>query len=285
MVAPTFHRRRQRQHRVLTHTAIALDADQHRPALRQRAGFVEEHRIDRRQTLQGRGIAEEQAQASCAAHPRHDCRRSRQPHRARASHDEHAHRANGGEGESRVSRTEDGPRRERTGGDQENEGHEPLRDTIGRPLQRDPPFLSTGHDPNHQIEDGVVLHVGGLDRDRAETVFAPRQNARSFPAPGAGRFAGQHRFIHGRVAVSDDAVDGNPLPRPHPNEFPRLNLIEWPFLLAAISQHHACGLRDERQELANGQTRPCGRISSTCPSSTRMTIIAALSKNGSIVPG
>ena len=88
------------------------DRDHPRLALGQRAGLVDDQRIDPLQDLERLGVLDQHAGGGAAAGADHDRHRRRQPQRARAGDDQHRDGVDQGVGQARL-RAEASPRRRR----------------------------------------------------------------------------------------------------------------------------------------------------------------------------
>ena len=92
------------------------DALEGRPALGQRAGLVDDQRVDLAQVLDRRGVAEQHALRRCVAGGDHDRHRRGQAERARAGDDQHRDRVDQAVDPARL-RPEQAPDEERQDGD------------------------------------------------------------------------------------------------------------------------------------------------------------------------
>ena len=92
----------------------ARNGDDARLAFGQRAGLVDDQRVDLLQPLQRLGVLDQHARLRAAPDADHDRHRRRQPERAGAGDDQHRHRGHQSVGEARLG-TEQSPRRRRRG--------------------------------------------------------------------------------------------------------------------------------------------------------------------------
>ena len=122
-------------------------------ALGQRAGLVDDQRVDLLQPLQRLGVLDQHAQPGAAADADHDRHRRGQAQRAGAGDDQHRHGGDQAVGEATGSGPQQPPGDERERGDRDHGRHEPARDLVGQPLDRRPPALRLGDhldDPRQQ---------------------------------------------------------------------------------------------------------------------------------------
>ena len=106
-----------------------------RPAFGQRAGLVDDQRIDLGEALQRLGVADQHAGLRAAPRRGHDRHRRRQPQRAGTGDDQHRHGGHDGIDHRRL-RSEQCPGDERDDGDQHHRRHEIGGHPVGQPLDR-----------------------------------------------------------------------------------------------------------------------------------------------------
>ena len=135
MLAPLVEARREAQDFVFAERRDRNDTVEHRTTERQRAGLVDDQRVDPAQRFERLGVAEQDAArrgATARDHDRHRCRKSE---RAWARDDQHRNGIEHGVRTSRLG-ADQPPYEPRSDGDREHDQHEPSRDAVGEALHR-----------------------------------------------------------------------------------------------------------------------------------------------------
>ena len=178
--------------------------DRHQPRLAfgQRAGLVDDERVDLAQHLDRLGVPEQHAQRRALARRDHDRHRRRQPERARAGDDQHRDRV-----DQRVApaaaRARRAPRRRTSAtaiGDDRR--HEPRRDRVGELLDRRAAALRLGH---HARRSARAACRAPTRSARITSVPVPLTVAPMTRSPALlldrDRLAGDHRLVDGARAL------------------------------------------------------------------------------------
>ena len=121
--------------RLLDDARRGNDRDHARLALGQRAGLVDDQRVDLLHPLQRLGDLDQHAGRRALADADHDRHRRREAERAGAGDDQHGHRGDQGVGE-RGAGSPDRPGDERHERDRDHRRHEPAATTVGEALDR-----------------------------------------------------------------------------------------------------------------------------------------------------
>ena len=125
----------QPQHFVLVEARRGDDRRHRRLAFGQRAGLVDDQRVDLLHALQRLGILDQHADFGAAADADHDRHRRGEPERAGAGDDQHADGGDQAIGEARL-RPEHRPGGEGDERNRDHSRHEPARDLVGEALDR-----------------------------------------------------------------------------------------------------------------------------------------------------
>ena len=225
--------------------------DHARPAFGQRAGLVENERIDALQTLQRLGRADQHAGARALADPDHDRHRRRQAESAGAGDDEHRYGGDQRVGEGR-GRSPDRPGGECHQRDGDHRGHEPAGHDVGEPLDRRTRalrFRDHGHDAG---KHGLGPHAVGAEDEGAGAVDRAADHAVAGPLGHRHRLAGHHRFVDGAAALLDNAIDRHAVARPHAEQIARMDPIERDLLIVATGGDAARRPRGEVEQRTDG---------------------------------
>ena len=223
-----------------------------RPALGQRAGLVDDERVDLLHALQRLGVLDQHAGLRAAADADHDRHRRRQPERTGAGDDEHGHGRDQAVGEARL-RPPDAPGGEGEQRHQDDGGDEPARDLVGEPLDRRAAPLRLGDELDDAATSSVSRPTFSARITRLPVWFIVPPIAR---APGS--------FVTG--IDSPVTIDSSTAPLPSvttPSTGTRSpgrtrkqvadrDLVERDLLLAAVGAHAARGLRREVEQRADG---------------------------------
>ena len=233
-----------------------LDAGQRRLALGQRAGLVDDERIDRGEALERRGIAHQHAGLRAAPGRHHDRDRRGEPERAGAGDDQHAHRRHQRVGElRRRSRTQPGDE-----GDHRDQRSPPARNSP-TPCRQAPGSARASAAPSATMATTwasvVSAPVRSTRMSKLPVPFSVPPVTRS-PASllDRHRLAGQHQLIDGAAALDHGAVDRHLVAGPHAQHVADLDLGERHGLGLAVVQHAQRGLGREIEQGADGAAGP-----------------------------
>ena len=226
-------------------------------ALGQRAGLVDDERIDLLHALERLGVLDQHAGFGAAPDADHDRHGRREPERARAGDDEHRDRGDEGVGEARL-RPPDAPGGEGEERDRDHGGHEPAGHRVGEALDRRAAALRLGDERHDAREHGVAADALGLDDERAACVQRAADDGVAGGLGDGHGFAGHHRFVDRAAALDDLAVDGDLLAWPHAQLVADHDLIERP--LRARLRRARSGARSwARDRAARGWRRSSSR--------------------------
>jgi hypothetical protein len=196
---------REREHRVRLPSSDRLDRGHPGLALRQGAGLVEQHRVDRAHALESEPILHEHT-AACGAFRRdgHD-ERDRQTQCVRAGDDEDGDRADDG----LVGAAHDRPHDGRDDGRGEREPEQQRGRAIGDPLRTRRGVLRLGDEPLDPREGRLVARGGDIDAQAGVGRDSTGGDLVADPACDGVGLARHHRLVHIGAAVDDPAVGGN----------------------------------------------------------------------------
>ena len=231
-----------------------LHRDDLGPALGQRAGLVDDQRVDGLEALQRLGVPDEHAEAGGAADADHDRHRRRQAERARAGDDQHSDRRDQPEGESRL-RPERRPDDEGDDGDGDHQRNEPSRDAIGEPLDRRAAALRLRHHLHDLRQHGVAADLLRAHRERAGLVERAADDLVADALRRRHGFAGDQELVERAAPVDDLAVDRDFFARPHAQQVADAHRVERHVLVAAVGAQAPRGLR---REVEQGADRAAG---------------------------
>ena len=234
------------------------DRDDARLALGQRAGLVDDQRVDLLQPLQRFGVLDQHARLRAAADADHDRHRRRQPEGARAGDDQHRHRGHKSVGEARLG-AERRPGGEGENGDGDDQRHEPARHLIGEPLDRRPAALRLGHHLDDLRQHGVAADAIGAHHEGAGLIDRPADDAVADRLGDRHRFARHHRFVDRAAAFEDFAVDRDFVARAHAQAVADRDALERDVLVVSVRADAASGLGREIEQRANRAAGPFAR--------------------------
>ncbi len=251
MLAQTLETGREPQKFVL---AGAGRFHRHNPGLAfgQRAGLVDDQRIDLFQPLERFGVLDQNPGMSAPSHPNHDRHRRRQTQRARAGDDQNRDRRDQSISHAR-RRPEDRPRGEGENRDRDNQGHEPARDLVGEALDGRAAALRFRHHPNDLGQHGLAADPVCAHYEGAARVHRSADHPIADRLADRHRFPGQHGLIDCASPLDDFAVHWDLLAWPHPQCVADPDLVEGDLFVRAIRMRKPRGLRrkvDERADRA-----------------------------------
>ena len=231
---------------------------QPRLALRQRAGLVDDERVDLLEDLERLGVLDEDARRRAAARAHHDRHRRREAERARARDDQHRHRLDQRVGEPRL-----GPQRSPRDGAHERGRHDGRHEVgghaVGQALDRGAAPLGLADQLDDLREQRVPADALGPHHEAAGAVDGAARDPVARPLLDRHRLAGDHRLVDGAPSLEDDAVDRDPLAGPHAEPIADRDLIERHVLLAPVVAKDSRRLRREPQQRPDRAARPAPR--------------------------
>ena len=174
----------------------------------ERAGLVEDDRIDGGEALDRLGGAEEHAQLGGAPAARHDGGGGGEAERAGAGDDEHRDGVERREGEG-GRRPHGQPEQEGGGGDDQHGGHEDAGDAVGEGLHGGLGGLGRLDEGDDAGEHGVGADLCGAHAEGAGAVDRRAEDLRAGGLVDGHALAREHRLIDRAGAGQDDAVDGD----------------------------------------------------------------------------
>ena len=214
VLAATLGRRRQVQHVPLRPARLGRDRLDGRAAQGQRARLVEDDGVRPADRLERLGAPEEDARLGGPPRADHDGRGGGQAHGARAG--DHDDADEGRERERQVRfRTRREPDDERRAGDDQDQRHEDLADTVGEALQRHLGALGPFDEVDDRGQDGVPPDARGPHHEGPGRVERRPDDRVAGRLVHRRRLTGEHRFVDRRGALDDHAIDRHPLARPH----------------------------------------------------------------------
>ncbi len=198
--------------------------------------------------LQGLGGFDQNTVLRPLAGAHHDGHRGGQSQGTGAGN--HQHRHTGGEGlGSGVSG--DQPSQ---GGD-EGDAHDHWHENAGNLVSQlgDGGFRRAGllHQADHLGQGGVLPHPAGLKGEEARFIDGGGGHLVPRALVHRERLAGEGGFVHGGLALHNDAVHRDGLARPDHNPVPHLNLLHGDLHLGALPQDGGC-LRGQVHQAADG---------------------------------
>ena len=209
------------------------DGDDFRLALGQRAGLVDNERVDFFHALQDLGVFDQDAKRGRAADADHDRHRCRQTERARAGNDQNADGGDERVGKARL-RPERRPGRECDERDRNHRRHKPGRNLVGQPGNRGARALRGGHHVDDARQHCVAADLFGAHHEAAAAV------ERAADHTVAGRFSDRHQFsrhhqlVDRGAAVKHNTVDWNLLAWPNAKLVADENRIKRYVLVTAV---------------------------------------------------
>ena len=228
----------------------------HNPGLAfgQRAGLVDDQRVDLLEPLERLRVLDEHARSRAPPDADHDRHRRREAERARAGDDQHRHRRDEAIGHARLG-PPDRPGDEGGDGCRNDQGHEPAGDLIGEALDGRAAALSLRNHLHDLRQHRVAAYSVGAHHEGAALVH----RAANHPVAGAladwHRLPGQHGFIDRAPPLDDLAIHRDLLTRPHPQPIAGLHVIESDLFVRAVRPDAPRGLGrkiDERADRAAG---------------------------------
>ena len=223
-----------------------------RLAFGERAGFVDDERVDFFQGLEGFGVLDEDSGVGAAAGADHDRHGSGESEGAGAGDDQDGDGIDERVREARL-RTEDEPGDERDRGDGDDGGNEPGGDAIGEALDGSAAALGLADQLDDSREQSFGADALGAHDERSGGVDGGADDfAVGFFFDG-DRFAGDHRFVDGAAAFEDDAIDGNFFAGTDAEAVAGFDLFERNvFFRSPSACEQARGLRAEVEQGADG---------------------------------
>ena len=170
------------------------DRDDLRLAFGQRAGLVDDQRVDLFHALERFGVLDQHAGLRAAADADHDRHRRGEAQRAGAGDDQHAHRGDQAVGEARL-RPEHRPGGKGDERDRDHRRHEPAGDLVGQPLDRRAAALRLRHHLHDLRQQRVAADLVGAHHEAAGGVERAADHARVF-APWSPAWIRRSPWIH-----------------------------------------------------------------------------------------
>jgi hypothetical protein len=167
----------------------------HRPALRQRAGLVDDQHIDLLGQFERLSVADEDAGARALSGADHDRRRRGQAQRARTGDDHHGHGIHQGGGEIAA---EPPPCREGGERDAGHDRNENRRDAVDQPLHRRLRALRLLDQTNDAGQQRMRPHPRRLAAQQAVAVHRRGEHPVARRLAERQAFSGQHGLIDAR---------------------------------------------------------------------------------------
>ena len=209
------------------------EVDELRSPEGQRAGLVDDQRVDLAQLLHGFRVAEQNPVERALTHRHGNRDRRREADRARTGDDQHRDGVDHCIGKRRLG-TEESPHERRDDRDHDHRFHEIGSHQIGKPLYRCARSLRLRHHVDDPGQERVRAHALGADDERA---FAVDRRAGD-PIAGLfrhrNRLARDHGLIDVRGALEANAVDRHSFARAHAQAVADLHRVERHFYLAAV---------------------------------------------------
>lgn len=241
---PALERSGEPEHVRLVVAGLRQDRDELGLADGQRAGLIDDERVDLREGLERLGVPDQHAGLGAAAGRGHDRDGRREAERAGTGDDQHRDRRDQRIGQHR-RRPPDRPGGERQGGDPYHRRHEPAGDGVGELLDWRPRALRRRDHLDDPGEHRVLAGALRLDSQAAGAVDRRAGHRIARDLLDRRRLAGQHGLIDREPAVEHLTVDRDLLARAHAQPVAEANRLERDFLLAPIRPDDAGGLGGE----------------------------------------
>ncbi len=232
--------------------------DELRASFGERAGLVEDERIDAAQLLDRLGVAEQHARSRAAAHRDRDRDRRRESERARTRDDQHGDRIHERVRQARLG-PDRGPHREGGPGGEHDRGHEPARHAIGEALDRGAAALRLRDERHDAREQRLAAHLLGAHHEASRAVHAARHDAVPGTLRDRDRLAREHRFVDAATALEHHAIHRQLLARSHAQLFTDADARERDVDFAAVLEQAARGCRRETEQRADRASRASPR--------------------------
>ena len=219
-------------------------------AFGERAGLVDDERVDLFHALQRLGVLDEHARLRAAPDADHDRHRRREPERAGTSDDQDRDGGDEPVGKARLG-SENRPGGE--GGERhgDHQRHEPAR----RPDRRGAGSARGSFAPSPTIwtiwaSKRIAADLFRAHDEGAGLIERARDDLGARLLAHRHGFAGDERFVDGRAAIENRAVDRHFLARPHAQAVANEDRVEAHFLVAAVVADTPRGLwREVEQRL------------------------------------
>ena len=209
------------------------DVDERHLALGDRAGLVEDDRVDAARRLEHLRALDQDAELRAAARADEERGRRREAERARARDDQDGD--GGGEREGQPGAAAD-PVAERADGDRDHDRDEDAGDAVGEALHRRLPRLRVGDEPRDLRERGVRADALGPDDEPAADVDGRAGDRVADADLDGNALAGEERLVDGGVALDDGAVGRDLLAGADDEEVADLQLLDRDAPLAAVGR-------------------------------------------------
>ena len=177
----------------------------------------------------------------------HNCRWSRQSQGAGAGNNEHGNKVEEGEGEG-WSWSQEVPDYEGNGSNANHSRHKVAGDDISQALNRCFASLGFLYQPDNLSQGGILAHLGRLELEAACLINGGANNLIAYLFLHRYALSGNHGLVNAGIALTNYAVHGHSLTRPHQDEVTDLDIINRNFLLLAITDNQSC-LRLHTDEL------------------------------------
>ncbi len=202
-------------------------------ALCQRAGFINDQRVNLGENLQRLGVLDQNTGLCTATGGRHDGHWRGKTKGAGASNDQDRNGRYKGVGQRRIGAV-DGPGTIGYDGDQDHGGHKIPRHPIRHFLDRRTTALGVGNHGDDLRQDRIKAHTtGGHDQAAGAVDRGPGQTV-AFGFFHRNRFAGYHGFINRGPPFGDHPVRGNFFARSHAQGVSDLDLFQINLFLCAV---------------------------------------------------
>ena len=278
MLAASFEAGGEPQQCVRIEARRRADGGHARLAFGQRAGLVDDQRVDLLEPLQRLGVLDQHAGLRAAPDADHDRHGRGQPQGAGAGDDQHRHGGDQAEGEARLG-TERRPGDEGERGDRDDGRHEPARHRSARRWIGARASLRLGHHLDDLRQHRLAPDLVGAHDEAAGLVDRPADDPLAGGSCHRHRFAGDHGLVDGARSLDDLAVDRHFFAGPHAQPVADLDLSSGTSssVPSARRRRAVLGARPSNARIAP-PVRSRARNSSTCPSSTSTVMTAAASK-------
>ena len=243
-----------RQHLVLREPRLRRYLLHLRLALGQRPGLVDHQRVDLLHQLERFGVLDEHAFLCPAPDADDDGYRCGEAQRARAGDDEHRDGDDQCIGQRR-RRADQGPHRNRNGGDGDDGQDEPAGDQVGKLLDRCARTTCLAHHVHDAREQRICTHLLGAHRERPGLIDGAAGDLAAGDFLGRDGLTGQHRLVDAGLAVDDLAVDWNLGAGFHAQDVAGDHVLEADFLVGSVRLHPNGGVRCKAQQVLDGARR------------------------------
>ncbi len=185
--------------------------------------------------LQCLAVLEQNALLCTNAGANHDGRWRCQSQRTGAGDDQHSHHVDHALGKAHAAKDE--PGEEGDQGHADHHRHKDPRDPVGQPLDRRLRALGLFHQADDLSQRRLGAHAGRLELEQALLVDGPAHNLIARPLVNRQALAGEHRLVHRRAALDDDAIHRQPLAGPDHHQVAQHHRLHGYLDLATVAHH------------------------------------------------